>query len=345
MAQPHAPIRCVRPGLVLLSRALVACLLWLTTSGCVIVYVNPFLRGKAVYEEVVVQEADGWLTARKILLMDIDGVIVDMELSSILGSTESTVAAVKEQLRRAERDPLVRAVVLRLNTPGGGVTASDIVYREIVEFKKRTKIPVVACIMDVGASGGYYVAMAADEVVIHPTGVTGSIGVIGSYITLNELMKKIGIGSVTVKSGEHKDMGSPFRPITDQERKIFQGIIDDMHKRFVAVVAEGRPELEEEGVRALADGRIYTADQAMDAHLVDHVGYLDDAIKVAKHRAKLRDARVVAYKRPGKYKENIYSAIGSAAPAGGNVNFVNVNMPRLLEPNRPVFMYLWAPEL
>ena len=206
-------------------------------------------------------------------------------------------------------------------------------------------MPIVACIMGVGASGGYYVSMAADAVVIHPTGVTGSIGVIGNYVTFDGLMKKIGVDSVTFKSGQHKDMGSPFRPVTDDEKRIFQSIIGDMYGQFVEVVTDGRPGLDEATVRKLADGRVYTAQQAKEAGLVDEVGYLKDAIEIAKRLAKLRDASVVSYKRPGAYKENIYSRMPAGAGGQGNVNFINVDVGRSFKPGRPVFLYLWAPDL
>ncbi len=321
---------------------LALCVLAVAAPGCVIVYVNPFAQRKGRFQEIEVEQAEGWLQHKKVLLIDVEGIIFDAEVSSLFFDAESTVAAVKEQLRKAERDPAVRAVVLKINSPGGGVTASDIVYREVIEFKKDTGIPVIACIMDVGASGGYYIAMAADAVVILPTGVTGSIGVIANYMTFDALMKKVGVSSVTIKSGKHKDMGSPFRPINDQEKQILQSVIDDMYGNFLDVVAKGRPQLDKQTIRGLADGRIYTAKQAIDAGLVDKVGYLDDAIDMAKKRAGLRDARVVTYARPNKYRENIYSR-ASRTGQGGDLNLINVDVAGALKTRQPMFMYLWAP--
>lgn len=322
----------------------VGLVLMLATQGCVLVYVGGWRRFKAEYEEKEVQPAEHWYTTKKILLLDVDGVIVNFELSSFFMETESTVAAVKERLEKAAKDPLVRAVVLRVNSPGGGVTASDIIYRELLEFKKKTGRPIVVCIMDVGASGGYYIAMAGDTVMAHPTAVTGSVGVIMRYLTFDGLMKKFGVGNVAIKSGDHKDMGSPFRAVTESEKEIFQSTINDMHERFVNVIHAGRPKLSVAQIRPLADGRIYTATQAKAKGLIDKVGYLDEAIDEAKRLANVRDARVVTYHRPSEYRNNIYSRCPQVPRSRGNFNLVNVDMGRLLDRNRPMFMYLWLPE-
>jgi len=315
----------------------------LAAQGCVFVYVGGWQRLRSEYTEAEVEPAERWYTSSKILLLDVDGIIMNTEISSILIDKESTVAAVKERLLKAEKDELIRAVVLRLNSPGGGVTASDIIYRELSDFRQKTGRPVVACIMDVGASGAYYVAMAADRVVAHPTAVTGSIGVMMRYLTFDGLMGKFGVDDVTFKSGEHKDMGSLFRPVRDSEKAIFQSTVDDMHDRFVSVIETGRPGLKPAEIRRLADGRIYTAPQAKANGLIDQVGYLKDAIAAAKGLAGIRDASVVAYKRSLSYKNNIYSKSASTPPARGDVNLVNVDVGRLMATNRPMFMYLWAP--
>ncbi len=321
-----------------------ACAAWmLGCAGCVVVYMNPFVPRKGKLTERTIREAKHWYTTDKVLVLDLSGVIIDVELSSVFYDRESTVAVMKEALRKAEKDSDVKAVVLKVNSPGGGVTASDILYRELKKFKEKKKVPVISCIMDVGASGAYYASMAADEVIIHPTGVTGSIGVIGTYLTFDGLMQKVGVNSVTVKSGEHKDMGSPFRPLSPQERRIFQSIIDDLYGRFLDVVTEGRPKLNKETIRKLADGRIYTAQQAKAAGLVDEIGYLDDAIDLAKRRARLADAEVVCYARPSSFRENIYSRSSERAASGGNFNFINVNAGAALQAPQPVFLYLWKP--
>lgn len=327
-----------------LASVAIALALVLAAPGCVFVYVGGWRRFKAEYAEKEVQPSERWYTASKVLLLDIDGLILSADLSDFFIHSESTVAAVKERLLKAEKDPLVRAVVLRVNSPGGGVTASDIVYRELMDFKAKTRLPIVACIMDVGASGGYYIAMASDRIIAHPTAVTGSIGVIMRYLTFDGLMKKFGVSDVAIKSGAQKDMGSPFRPVTESDREIFQSTIDDMYERFVTVVDAGRPKLKADQIRPLADGRIYTAAQAKASGLIDEVGYLKDAIAEAKRLAGVRDARVVTYHRPSEYRNNVYSRCPTVPRGQNSFNLVNVDMGGLLERNRPMFMYLWLPE-
>src|SRR5205807_1030716 len=190
--------------------------------------------------------------------------------------------------------------------PGGGVTASDDVYGEIVRFKKERKVPVVAAFGDVAASGGYYVACAADRIVAHPTTVTGSIGVIMTSLNLEGLLAKVGVRNQTFKAGEHKDILSPLRGATAEERRIVQSILDDLHARFVSVVRESRAGLDLRRLAELTDGRIFDAPQALQAGLIDQIGDLHAAIDAARAAAHVDEARVVAYRRPDETRENIY---------------------------------------
>lgn len=166
--------------------------------------------------------------------------------------------------------------------------------------------------MDLGASGGYYVAASADRIIAHPTTVTGSIGVIMLNLSVEGLLQKIGITDTSIKTGEYKDMGSPLKTMTEEERRIFQGIMDSLYERFLTAITENRKELPLEKLRSLADGRIYTAQQALENGLIDQIGYLDEAISLAKQESGLTGARVVIYHRPGVYKNNIYSQLGNA---------------------------------
>ena len=342
MRNDHGP-GASRKSRLVVRTTLVGLAAVLAAQGCVFVYVGRWQRLRSEYTESEVEPAERWHTSNKILLLDVDGIIMNADISSLLIDKESTVAAVKERLIKAEKDEQIRAVVLRLNSPGGGETASDIIYHELMEFRQKTERPIVACIMDVGASGAYYIAMGADKVIAHPTAVTGSIGVMMRYLTFDGLMSKFGVSDVTFKSGEHKDMGSLFRPVTDSEKAIFQSTVDDMYARFVRVIDTGRPGLKPDEIRRLADGRIYTATQAKANGLVDEVGYLKDAIAAAKGLAGIPDASVVTYKRSLSYKNNIYSQGGGSPQARGDVNLVNVDMGRLVSSNQPMFMYLWAP--
>src|SRR6185369_3060865 len=262
----------------------------LAFTGCISVDVG--IGGqRGDYKEKVI-EGDPSVGA-KIALIDVQGVLTSDQEESLFSTKESQVVAFVEKLRLAEQDADVKAVLIRIDSPGGDVTTSDILYNELVAFKQRKKVPVVAAFMGVAASGGYYLASACDAIVAHPTTITGSIGVISMHISLVGLMEKIGVKVEALKSGANKDMGSPFRTMTDEDKKLLQGLIDQFYARFVCVVTEGRKgRLTESQVRALADGRVYTAQQAFDTKLVDRIGYLVDAFGEAKSRANVTKAKL-----------------------------------------------------
>ena len=312
----------------------------LGTTGCFVVLGNPLgvLQRERPLEETTV-EGEG---RDKVLLVDISNVITDLPTRHAFGliEEESTVGRVQSELKKAAKDERVKALVLRINSPGGGVTASDDVYGELVGFKRERKVPVVAALGDVAASGGYYVACAADQVVAHPTTVTGSFGVILVNLNVEGLLGKIGVRNETFKAGEHKDLLSPLRGATPEERRIVQSILDSLHARFVAVVREARPKLDTGRLAELTDGRIFDASQALAAGLVDRIGGLRDAIDVAKKASGLETARVVVYRRADERRENIYSRAGGPA----QVNVLPVDLGAL-GGGGPRFMYLWAPGL
>lgn len=275
----------------------------------------------------------------KVLVIDISGMISSQEKEG-LRSTPSMIASVKEQLTRAAKDEQVKAIVLRINTPGGTVTASDIIYHELKTFKTTRKVPIIASIMDLGTSGGYYIAAAADSVMAHPSSVTGSIGVIMLTMNARGLLEKVGVEATAVTSGPRKDMGSPFRVMTAEERAIFQELIDSFYQRFLTIVQEGRSNLQMEQIKRLADGRIYTGDQAKAAGLIDEIGYLEDAVELAKKKAGLTEARVVTYRRPGEYSNNVYSKL--LAPSG-LAGLADLDLMTVVRGGTPQFMYLWMP--
>ncbi len=310
--------------------------------GCILMTNNfdPFQQAREPLEEKTV-EGEG---RDKILIIDISDLITGQEQEGRLGqgARESTVARVKEALKKAEKDNAVRAVVLRVDSPGGGVTASDIIYREMTRFKQKRGVPVIAAMMDVAASGGYYVALAADRIIAHPTTVTGSVGVMMINLNIAELFEKIGVEDTTVTSGEHKDIGSPFREPTESDRKILQEVVDDLHARFLDRVREGREEVSAESIEKLADGRILTAGQALDAGFIDRIGYLEDAINEAKKLTGLSEAKVVIYHRPGEFAENIYSLQGNPS---ARLRFDRETLQKIFGGSGPRFLYLWAPGL
>lgn len=312
---------------------LVMGMIGLLLSGCTFNF--PLFPGPGPLQET---QVDGTGKA-KVLLIEISGMISSQENEGFRAAP-SMIASVKEQLTRAAKDEKVKAVVLRINTPGGTVTASDIIYHELKTFKTNRKIPIIASIMDLGTSGGYYIAAAADTVLAHPSSVTGSIGVIMLTVNARGLLEKVGVEATAVTSGPRKDMGSPFRTMTIEERAIFQGLIDSFYQRFLNIVQEGRANLQMEQIKRLADGRIYTGEQAKAAGLIDEIGYLEDAIAVAKKKAGLTDARIVTYTRPGEYSNNVYSKL--FAP-NGLVRLADLDLMSFVRGGTPQFMYLWMP--
>ncbi len=204
-----------------------------------------------------------------------------------------------EQLHDFRDNDHIKAIVLRVDSPGGGVGPSQEIHDEVklIDLKK----PVVVSMGSVAASGGYYIASSAREIVANPGTITGSIGVIMEFANFKEVLDKIGLSSVVVKSGEYKDIGSPSREMTETEREILQNLIDDVHSQFVASVAEGRG-LGEEAVRQLADGRIFSGKRAMEMGLVDRMGNLEVAIKRAAELAGVEGEPSVVYPPGNKPK-------------------------------------------
>jgi protease IV len=289
--------------------------------------------------ETTVSADKGLFVSDKVLVIDIDGLIMNRRTEGLLSSGENPVSLFVEKLDKAQEDSSVKAVVLRINSPGGGVTATDIMYRRLADFKKARKIPVIAMIEDVGASGGYYIACGADTIMAEPSSVTGSIGVIVQTFSVAGTMDKLGITAKAITSGAMKDMGSPFKPLDPADQKVLQELVTEFYGGFVKVVAEGRPNLAADKVKALADGRIYTGTQAKANGLIDDLGSLKDAIDLAKKKAGLKSSKVVMYGRSWGHQANVYSA----APMGGmQVNLLNVSAPDVMNMLRPQFLYLWT---
>lgn len=281
----------------------------------------------------------------KILVVDISGVITDTEdEKGFMGmpSDINLTARIREELDTAYGDKHVKAVIVRINTPGGTVTASDIIYNEIKNFREVTEIPVVAVMMDMATSGGYYVAAAADKIYAHPTTVTGSIGVIAFNINATGLMKKIGLTDETIKSGSAKDVGSPVRKQTKKDKEILQSVIDNMFSRFLNIVKESRKDALAEGaIDEIKDGRIFTADRAFEIGLVDKIGYLGDVIGDLKDRLGLKEAKVISYKRPGAYAPNVYASMSASRENG--LGIIGLNKGGTVSVPGVKFMYLWTP--
>jgi protease IV len=303
--------------------------------------ITPVPTDRTLEESVVMDE--GGLFPPKIALIEVEGLLMDSPRRSLFSEGENPVSFFVEKLDKAAKDKGVKAVILRINSPGGGVTASDLMYSEVLHFKERTqgKRPVVAMMLDVAASGGYYVACSADEIVACPTTITGSIGVIMQMVNFAGTMAKIGVKADAITSGKMKDAGSPLRELKPEEKEIFQTLVNQFFDQFVRVVATGRPGLDEQKVREIADGRVYSGKQALELGLIDRIGTLRETVAEVKKKIGAKKVRVVDYHRPLGWKPNIY-AESPATPA--QLNLINVTLPEAWPQMEPQFMYLWAPQ-
>jgi protease-4 len=299
---------------------------------------NLDLLGEKEIKEVVLIESRA---KEKILIVDVSGILGSTLRYGLLDREGDILSQVYHRLQLAAEDPYVRGIVLRVDTPGGEVTASDILYNEIVKFRERTKKPVVTLMMGLATSGGYYVAAATDRIFAHPSTITGSIGVISVFPNLKELFSKIGVEVNVIKSGELKDSGSVFRDMTEEEKGLFQGIIDELYQKFLDVVLLGRENaLSLDELKALADGRIYTAQQALKLKLIDEIGYFDAAFEKVKTLARIRDAKVTTYTYYPKKKTNLYAQSLDAPTV-----FEGDDLKDVFRSLKSGFYYLWLPQI
>jgi len=320
-----------------------ACLLALFVgAGCrnQALLIQP-VSARRTLEEQVIQKSTGFARG-KVAVIDVDGILANHAKSGLLGRSDNPVSLFMEKLAKASADKDVKAVVLRINSPGGTIGATDAMHHALTRFKQETGKPVIASMLDLGASGGYYLACGADGIVAMPSCVTGSIGVILQTMSFEGTLNKIGAKAVAIKSGELKAMGSPLKNMEETERDVLHRIIMSQYHIFLDVVAKARPDIPEARLRSLADGRIYTAGQALDAGLIDQIGYPEDAIEWAKREAGLSRCHVVIYHRPVDYKPNSYST--ALSPIGSGA-LVNVGLPHWLTASGPQFLYMWQPEM
>ncbi len=224
----------------------------------------------------------------KIALVKVEGMLI-------------TADSIVDEINNYAEDSSVRAILIRIDSPGGGVVASQEIYNAVLNARKKKK--VVISMGSVAASGGYYIAAAGDLIVANPGTLTGSIGVKMEFANLEKLLEKIGVRGMVVKAGEYKDMGSPFREMTDYEKKLLQWVIDDVHSQFIEAVAKGR-NLPEADVKAIADGRIFTGRQALQLKLVDQLGDLEDSILAAAELAGIKGKpRIVKKEKKAPFLE------------------------------------------
>lgn len=317
---------------------LVSALALLLAPGCIVIPVGDLLKGPALTEQVLSVGA-GIFSKEKIAIVDVSGVISGSEGATWLSYTPNAVSETVARIERARADDEVEAVVLRISSPGGEVTACDIIHREVARLREQADIPVVACIMEQGASGGYYIACAAESIVAHPTSVVGSIGVILQSFDLSGLLEKIGVSVDPVKSGAQKDLNSVFRSSTEEEREVLQQLVADFYARFLDVVEKGRPAMSREKIEAFADGRVVSGVEAARLGLVDRTGYLEDAILLAQEMAGIESPTIVRYTRRPQVGSNIYTQLEGPQPAGTELR-VRLDTA---SPGTAKLYYLWKP--
>jgi protease-4 len=306
-------------------------------------------RGKVGLEEI--EPAKGILTRDEVLMIPLVGMVREGSFESHIGEEPGMLVALKDRLTAARDNRHLKAVILRIDSPGGTTTAADLIYRELMKFKEEKKVPVIAMMTDTAASGGVYIAMAADEIYALPSTVTGSIGAIMMLPGLQGLSQKIGFEMRVVKSGKNKDIGSPWGAMTAEQRAIFQKLIDDFYHRFYKLVLDSRKShgMTDELLRPVADGRIMDAQTALSAKLIDGIKYPDEVIARAKELAGVQDARVVSYEYPFNYRGHIYAQSGVSGPRAENANGGDINLLKL-DMQNPLemlaggqFYYMWVP--
>ncbi len=306
-------------GILLAISVMANIALFLMLIGIVAVFATG--QGGILTEEVV---REGPAT-RKIAVVNVRGIIHG-----------NLADDVYRQLKAARQDRRIMGLIIRVNSPGGTISASDQIYKEIRKFREERGRPVVAFMQGVAASGGYYTSVACEKIIAEPTTITGSIGVISSYFVVQELLEdKLGVMPVTIKSGQKKDWPSSFRKPSEEELQYMrEKVMTPAFERFVDIVVEGRKaSLDPNEVRQLADGGIFGAQEAVDEKLIDGIGYLDEAIKEVKSLAGIQSARVVEYRKPFSFAD-VLSIKKS--------NLLKLNRDTLYELATPQIMYLWS---
>jgi protease-4 len=284
----------------------------------------------------------------KVALIDVEGLISHSASGGLFAGASNSVDELVSRLELAEKDEKVRAVVLRVNSPGGTVAASDTMYNEIASFRARTKKPVVVSMAEVAASGGYYISLAADRIIAQPSTITGSIGVLVQTVNFSKGMAMIGIEARAVTSGANKDLTNPLEPMREGHYAIIQGTVDEFYRGFRQHVAVGRPGIDASRMDGLTDGRVFTGEQALREGLVDANGGLREAFAEAKRLAGTTGARMVKYHTPGRVPTSPYATASlpastpSATTQGTQFNLVQMNLSQPLVPTAG-FYYLWLP--
>lgn len=316
-------------GLLVLSFLLIG----VTGCGTPSLLITPVSHRSTLQEETVRRGSRD-----KVAIIEVEGMLLNSRTGGLLQPNENKLSLFVQELEKAAADKRVKAVVLRINSPGGTVTASDTMYQALLKFKETTNKKVVASTQDLTASGAYLVACGSDRIVAHPTSVIGSIGVIFNSFDVVGTMGMLGVRANAIKSGPLKDMGSPFHALSDEERAVMQQMVDDYYARFVQVVTTQRP-IDPANVKLVTDGRVFTGERAVALGLADETGTLDHAIEVAEQLAGITKSQVVLYRRPYGYSGSIYANSSDQTP---QANVLSVEIPGMsVIPTG--FYYMWQP--
>ncbi|MCM2675290.1 signal peptide peptidase SppA [Alkalicoccobacillus plakortidis] len=286
------------------------------------------------FAETTIQDG----AAGKVVVLNLDGVIQDTGAQGLFSTEMYDHQAFLTQIESAGTDPNVDGIIIRVNTPGGGVLESAEIHDKIVEAQELRDTPVYISMGNMAASGGYYIAASADRIVASPNTITGSIGVIMESINFSELAENYGVKFNTIKSGEFKDIMSPYKEMSDEERDILQSMVDESYEEFVRIIAEGR-QMDESTVRDIADGRIYSGNQALENGLVDDLGDLEDTIDLLSEELGGGDYQVVTY----DYSMGMYDFFGMTAQKMFGPDPELTVLQKLIFENRaPSLKYLYA---
>lgn len=274
----------------------------LMIQGCAFISLDlsSFIQFQPFEERILKSGSDD-----KILVVEILGPITTTAVRDFI-PRQGTLERLDGIIEKAKKDKNIKGLILKIDSPGGSVTASDLVFSQIKEFKEAQKIPVVACVTGQGTSGAYMVALSADSIVALPSSVVGNVGVLLPSISLEGLMDKLGIRNQTLTSGKFKDTGNPLRDMTTEDKAILEGIIKEFHRDFLTKVKEQRP-VTAEDLAIIEDGRVMTATSGMKVHLIDQVGYYEDALKAMESLSKTESPTVVVYRRRGENEGGFYS--------------------------------------
>jgi protease-4 len=316
------------------------CSLFLFLAGC---GTGSFLitpvAGTSHLEQVTVQSGS---SANKIAIVEVEGMLLDERTSGLLQTGENPLSLFTQELDRCATDDSVKAVVLRVNSPGGSVTTSDIMYNALLRFRSTTHKPVVASAQEVMASGAYYVSCGSDKIVVNPTSIVGSIGVIFDTFDFEDTLMKLGIRTDAIKSAPLKDMGSPYKHLTPEAREIMQGMVDEYYARFKNLVSNSRGITDTNTLDLVTDGRVFSGTRAVELKLADQTGGLLEAINLARELSGAQGGKVVMYKRPYGYSGSIYAETQTPTPQSSNQMTLKLPFTESLPAG---FYYLWHPNL